>query len=76
MKLLIAINKKGDEPKIVFSSNNNQAVQDELDKVKEGNYLTEVWTLGMRTKAYYGQGIVKKAPAKKVAKKKVVTESE
>jgi len=75
MKLLIAINRKGDEPKIVFSSNDKQAVQDELDKVKEGNYLTEVWTLGMRTKAYFGQGILK-APAKKVAKKKVVTESE
>jgi hypothetical protein len=71
MKLVLQYKNKGDKPEVVFSSNNNQEVVDKFDAVKKDSFSTEIWTLGMRQKAYYGDvKEVKKPIVKKVAKKK------
>lgn len=71
MKLVLQYKNKGDKPTVVFSSNNNQEVVDQFETIKKDSYSTEIWTLGMRQKAYYGDvKEVKKPTVKKVAKKK------
>jgi len=69
MKLVLQYKQKGDKPEIVFSSNNNQEVADKFNDVKDGSFSTEIWTLGMRQKAYYGD--VKKIEKKPIVKKTV-----
>ena len=79
MELIIAYKDKGEKPVVLFSSTNKQEVLDKMEEIKGQNYLTEIWTLGMRKKAYYGKAIEaepKKAVTKKVAKKKSVTVTE
>jgi hypothetical protein len=75
MELVITYKQKGDKPTVVFSSTNKQEVQDKLVEVKDDNYLTEIYTLGLRKKAFFGTP-KSEAPKKQVAKKKVVAKSE
>ena len=77
MKLILQYKQKGEKPEVVFSSNNNQDVKDEFDTLKDdGSFSTEIWTLGMREKAYYGEKKQVKKPAVKKAKKAVLPKSE
>tara|TARA_B100002019_G_scaffold209744_1_gene182339 strand:- start:214 stop:450 length:237 start_codon:yes stop_codon:yes gene_type:complete len=78
MKVVITYKKKGDKPVLSFASNNNQEALDFLNDNKDKYFCTEIWTLGMRQKAYYGKPIeepVKKA-TKKTPKKKVVAKKD
>ena len=77
MKLILQYKQKGEKPEVVFSSNNNQDVRDEFETQKNnGSFATEIWSLGMREKAYYGDKKQVKQPAVKKAKKAELPKSE
>ena len=77
MKLILQYKQKGDKPEVLFSSNNNQDVRDAFEAEKEnGSFSTEIWSLGMREKAYYGEKKIVKKPVAKKAKKAKSSNSE
>lgn len=76
MKLVLQYKQKGDKPEIVFSSNDNQEVADKFDELKGDSFSTEIWTLGFRQKAYYGEPKVKKPEVKKATKKAALPKTE
>lgn len=71
MKLVLQYKNKGDKPSVIHSSNVNSDAIQAFNESKEGGFLTEIWTLGVRQKAYYGSG---KAPLAKKAVKKAKPE--
>ena len=70
MKLVFKYAKKNAEPELVCMSQKGDEIQKALESVKD-EYLSEVWTLGMRLKAHYGEGkpAVAEKPKPKAKKK-------